>query len=124
MARPGHPQGIHDQRQDVDRLPRRHRDQSTVLYPTAGLAFNMIRIRPWAVPLAPAYNDWFTDKFHQGEPQRLARVALVPIQDVPEAVKELRRAVTESAWWRGARRERRGARVRKPARRSFVLAAV
>jgi predicted TIM-barrel fold metal-dependent hydrolase len=69
--------------------------ESTVLYPTAGLAFGMIQDPTWAVPLARAYNDWFTDKFHKVSPQRLRAVALVPIQDVPEAVKELRRAVTE-----------------------------
>ena len=69
--------------------------ESTVLYPTAGLAFNMIQDPTWAVPLARAYNNWFTDKFHKASPQRLKAVALVPIQDMPEAVKELRRAVTE-----------------------------
>src|SRR5260370_2899918 len=68
---------------------------SPVLYPTAGLAFGMIQDPTWAVPLARAYNNWFTDKFHKASPQRLRAVALVPIQDVPEAVKELRRAVTE-----------------------------
>ena len=66
-----------------------------MLYPTAGLAFSMIQDPSWAVPLARAYNNWFTDKFHKASPQRLKAVALVPIQDVPEAVKELRRAVTE-----------------------------
>jgi predicted TIM-barrel fold metal-dependent hydrolase len=69
--------------------------ESTVLYPTAGLAFSMIQDPTWAVPLARAYNNWFTDKFHRVSPQRLRAVALVPIQDVAEAVKELRRAVTE-----------------------------
>jgi hypothetical protein len=68
--------------------------QGTVLYPTAGLAFGMIQDPTWAVPLARAYNNWFTDRFHKVSP-RLKAVALVPIQDVPEAVKELRRAVTE-----------------------------
>jgi hypothetical protein len=31
--------------------------ESTVLYPTAGLAFGMIQDPTWAVPLARAYND-------------------------------------------------------------------
>src|SRR5438045_6321640 len=69
--------------------------ESTVLYPTAGLAFPSIQDPSWAVPLARAYNDWFTDKFHKASPDRLKAVALVPLQNVPEAVKELRRAVTE-----------------------------
>ncbi|HYL23329.1 MAG TPA: hypothetical protein VEV21_02950, partial [Burkholderiales bacterium] len=43
--------------------------ESTVLYPTAGLAFNMIQDPTWAVPLARAYNNWFTDKFHKASPQ-------------------------------------------------------
>lgn len=68
--------------------------ESTVLYPTAGLAFGMIQDPTWAVPLARAYNNWFTDRFRKVSP-RLKAVALVPLQDVPEAVKELRRAVTE-----------------------------
>src|SRR5207237_8464689 len=69
--------------------------ESTVLYPTAGLAFPSIQDPSWAVPLARAYNDWFTDKFHKASPDRLKAVALVPLQNVPEAVRELRRAVTE-----------------------------
>ena len=68
--------------------------ESTVLYPTAGLAFSMIQDPTWAVPLARAYNNWFSDKFNKVSPQRLKAVALVPIQDVQEAAKELRRAVT------------------------------
>jgi len=68
--------------------------ESTVLYPTAGLAFGMIQDPTWATALARAYNNWFTDRFHRVSP-RLRAVALVPLQDVPEAVKELRRAVTE-----------------------------
>ena len=56
--------------------------ESTVLYPTAGLAFNMIQDPTWAVPLARAYNNWFTDKFHKASPQRLKAVALVPIDGI------------------------------------------
>ena len=68
--------------------------ESTVLYPTAGLAFGIIQDPTWAVALARAYNNWFTDRFFRVSP-RLRAVALIPTQDVPEAVKELRRAVTE-----------------------------
>src|SRR2546423_6427836 len=92
---PGHPQGVHDQRQDLLEFLDGTGIESTVLYPTAGLAFSMIQDPTWAVPLARAYNNWFTDKFHKASPQRLKAVALVPIQDMPEAVQELRRAVTE-----------------------------
>ena len=68
--------------------------ESTVLYPTAGLAFTMIQDPHWAVALARAYNNWFADRFY-GRSKRLRGVALIPLQNVPEAVKELRRAVTE-----------------------------
>ena len=44
--------------------------------------------------VARAYNNWFADRFYRVSP-RLRAVALIPLQDVPEAVKELRRAVTE-----------------------------
>src|SRR5258708_1929653 len=68
--------------------------ESTVLYPTAGLAFTMIQDPVWAVALARAYNDWFTDRYYRFN-KRLRGMAVSPLQDVPEAVKELRRAVTE-----------------------------
>ncbi len=66
--------------------------ESTVLYPTAGLSFTMIQDSAWAVALARAYNNWFADRYH-GKSKRLRGVALIPLQNVPEAVKELRRAV-------------------------------
>jgi uncharacterized protein len=68
--------------------------ESTVLYPTAGLAFTMIQDPEWAAALARAYNDWFTDRYYRFN-KRLRGMALIPLQDVPSAVKELRRAVTE-----------------------------
>jgi hypothetical protein len=68
--------------------------ESTVLYPTAGLAFTLIQDPEWAVALAKAYNDWFAHRYY-GRSKRLRGVALVPLQSVPDAVKELRRAVTE-----------------------------
>lgn len=68
--------------------------ESTVLYPTSGLAFMMIQDQEWAVALARAYNDWFHDRYHRLD-KRLRGVALVPLQSVPDAVKEVRRAVTE-----------------------------
>jgi len=85
----------------------------------------MIQDPTWAVPLARAYKRLVHRQVPQGEPAAPARVALVPIQDVPEAVKELRRAVTELGMVGAVLgRERRGARRAQAARRSFVLAAV
>ncbi len=66
----------------------------TVLYPTQGLTHAAIRDRDWAVTLARAYNDWLYHRFMQISP-RLTGVALLPVQDIQEAVKELRRCVNE-----------------------------
>ncbi|HZP25554.1 MAG TPA: amidohydrolase family protein [Dehalococcoidia bacterium] len=68
--------------------------ESAILYPTGGIAFGWIREPEFAVALAQAYNDFLHQEFLQQSP-RLQGVALVPLQDVSEAVKELRRAVSE-----------------------------
>src|SRR5581483_11149015 len=67
---------------------------ATVLYPTTGLAFGQIVYPDWAVAYARAYNDWLSDRYLQFNP-RLKGAALIPMQDVPSAIQELRRAVTE-----------------------------
>jgi predicted TIM-barrel fold metal-dependent hydrolase len=72
----------------------RHGYEWSVLYPTAGLAFGLIPDPEWAIPLARAYNNWLTDRYTRVDP-RLRGMALVPLQDPAEAVKELRRAVIE-----------------------------
>ena len=66
----------------------------TVLYPTQGLTHAAIQDRDWAITLARAYNDWLYHRFMKVSP-RLVGVALLPVQDIAEAVKELRRAVEE-----------------------------
>ena len=66
----------------------------TVLYPTQGLTHAAIQDKDWAICMARAYNDWLCHKFMKVSP-RLVGVALLPVQDIGEAVKELRRAVTE-----------------------------
>ena len=68
--------------------------ENTVLYPTSGLTAMMIQDAEWAVAVCRAYNDWFADRYH-GFDKRLRGVALLPLQSVPDAVAELRRAVTE-----------------------------
>ncbi len=67
---------------------------TSVLFPTSGLGFGWIREPDFAVALAQAYNNFVAEKFQKESP-RLKGVALVPFQDVPEGVKELRRAVKE-----------------------------
>ena len=66
----------------------------TVLYPTLGLGCGFIRDPEWAVALTRAYNNWLAERYTKVSP-RLLGMALLPLQDPQEAVKELRRAVTE-----------------------------
>ena len=69
--------------------------EMSVLYPTSGLAYGLIKDREWATALARAYNTFLYTEFLTAAPSRLKGMALIPLQDIPEAVKELRRAVTE-----------------------------
>jgi uncharacterized protein len=66
--------------------------ESTVLYPTQGLAYGRIFHHDWAIALARAYNDWIHEQYLSKSP-RFQAVALIPMQDPAEAVSELRRAV-------------------------------
>ena len=69
--------------------------EMSVLYPTNGLAYGLVKDREWATALARAYNTFLHTEFLQVAPNRLKGIALIPLQDIPEAVKELRRAVRE-----------------------------
>jgi len=66
----------------------------TVMYPSLGLSVGNVASRDWAVALCQAYNDWLHGTYLSVNP-RFRGMALIPMQDVDEAVKELRRAVTE-----------------------------
>ena len=66
----------------------------TVLFPTAGLSVGFIREPDFAAAFCRAYNTFMSEEFIKVSP-RLHAVALLPLQDVEEAVRELRRAVTE-----------------------------
>ena len=68
--------------------------EKAVLYPTLGLSHGLIQEADWACALARAYNTWLHDRFMKAD-RRLQGVALLPIQDPQEAVKELRRCVRE-----------------------------
>lgn len=65
-----------------------------ILYPTEGLGIGCVREPDVACAVSQAYNDFFSEEFTRVD-QRLLGVALLPLQDVEEAVRELRRAVTE-----------------------------
>ncbi len=65
-----------------------------VLYPTGGLRIGEISDKRYAAALCRAYNSWL-HVFCAADPRRLRGVALIPVQDPPQAVTELRRAVLE-----------------------------
>ena len=65
--------------------------QMTVLYPTGGLALGLIQNPDWACTVARAYNSWVCEKFTR-QNSRLKAVALLPVQDPPEAARELKRS--------------------------------
>ncbi len=69
--------------------------EMSVLYPTNGLAYGLVKDREWATALARAYNTFLYTEFLRVAPNRLKGIALIPLQDIPEAVKELRRVVKE-----------------------------
>ena len=66
----------------------------TMLYPTLGLFFGSLSDPQLAAAACRGYNNWMAD-FCQPYPDRLYNVAPVPLQGVDEAVKEMRRVVTE-----------------------------
>ncbi len=68
--------------------------ETVFLYPTAGLGVGWIREPDWAVALCRAYNNFVAEEFLKVSP-RLRAVCLLPLQEPDEAVRELRRAVTE-----------------------------
>lgn len=69
--------------------------ETTVLFPSmGGLMLGLVKDRDWACAFAQAYNNWLSESFLKKSP-RLRGAAILPLQDVSEAVRELRRAVTE-----------------------------
>lgn len=69
--------------------------EASVLYPTQGLGFGLIKDPEWATVLARAYNTFLHAEYLTAAPARLKGMALIPLQDIQAAVAELRRAVTE-----------------------------
>lgn len=68
--------------------------ERAVLYSTGGLAFGKVITREFAVDVARAWNNWFADTYLKKSP-RFQGLALVPLQEPAEAIKEMRRAVNE-----------------------------
>jgi predicted TIM-barrel fold metal-dependent hydrolase len=68
--------------------------ERTVLFTSEGLSVGFIQIPRYAVEVCRAYNDYVSHRFARLS-DRLRPMALIPMQDVAAAVKELRRAVTD-----------------------------
>ncbi len=66
----------------------------TVLYPTKALAYGNMVSLDYAVVSCRAYNDWLSDTYLKFDP-RFKGMAIIPMQDPEEAVKELTRTVEE-----------------------------
>ena len=56
--------------------------------------FGLVRDKDWACAIAAGYNNFLYETFTKPE-RRLKGMALIPLQSIPDAVKELGRAVTE-----------------------------
>lgn len=65
-----------------------------VLFPTLGLNLGMVREPDYASALARAYNNWVYEH-RKAAPDRLQAVAILPLVDLPAAVRELERAAND-----------------------------
>jgi predicted TIM-barrel fold metal-dependent hydrolase len=68
--------------------------ERTVLFTSEGLSVGFIQIPRYAVEVCKAYNDYVHHRFAKLS-DRLRPMALIPMQDVPAAVQELKRAVMD-----------------------------
>ena len=66
-----------------------------VLYPSFGGILAGVRDPALAATMARAYNDWVADFCRDSDPGRVFGVAIVPLQDIELACREVRRAATE-----------------------------
>ena len=77
----------------LDALERGRLDVA-VLFPTGSLGAGWLREPDFAAARMAAYNDWLFDTYLQADP-RFKGMALLPVQDPPQAARELRRCVEE-----------------------------
>ena len=68
--------------------------EAAVIYPTRFMHIGQVGMTDFAVDLSKAYNDYLYDRFLRHE-KRMKGIAILPMQDVPAAVAELRRVVKE-----------------------------
>ena len=78
-------------------IPHRIKDMARdgvsaeVIYPNDSLALYKSHDPEYQIAVAGAYNDWLMELFG-GHPDRFAPVAVIPVADIPAAVKEVERA--------------------------------
>jgi len=65
--------------------------ETTVLYPSAGLAYGRSPFADEAIAMTRAYNDWLASSYLAASP-RFKGMGLLPMQDPETAVRELRHA--------------------------------
>ncbi|MEC9341360.1 MAG: amidohydrolase family protein [Pseudomonadota bacterium] len=68
--------------------------EAAVLYPTMALSYGRTVDVELSIAGCRAYNDWLADTYVKRD-SRFKGLALLPMRDIDEAVKELRRAVEE-----------------------------
>lgn len=68
--------------------------EAAVVYPTRFMHIGQVGMVDFAIDLSRAYNDFLYDRFLSHE-SRLKGIAVLPLQDVPAAVAELRRVVKD-----------------------------
>jgi len=74
--------------------------EAAVIYPSRFMHIGQVGMVEFAVDLSRAYNDYLYDRFLRHE-SRLKGIAVLPLQDIPAAIAELRRAVKTYGWWEG-----------------------
>ena len=77
----------------IDALERGRLDVA-VLFPTGSLGTGWLREPDFAAARMAAYNDWLFETYLQAD-SRFKGMALLPVQDPPQAARELRRGVEE-----------------------------
>jgi uncharacterized protein len=68
--------------------------EAAVVYPTRFMHIGQVGMVEFAIDLSRAYNDYLFDRFLRHD-SRLKGIAVLPLQDIPAAVTELRRAIHE-----------------------------
>ena len=68
--------------------------EQAIMFTTQGLAVGIIQNPEYAVAVCRGFNDYVYNQYYKVS-DRLHPMALIPMQNVPEAVKELRRVVQD-----------------------------